>query len=373
MIRPTIQQDMPALAHNLLAWYAREGRDLPWRRTRDSYRIWLAEIMLIQTQVTTVLPYYERFLALFPTVQALAAAPLDDVLKAWEGLGYYARARHLHRAAREVVERYGGELPRSPQALLKLPGVGEYAAGAILSIAFGQDEPALDGNVRRVFSRLFYVEGPPEARATQDELRRLARLALPAGRAGAFNQALMDVGATICTPRRPRCAACPLAQHCEARRRGSPEAVPAHRKKRALPHYEVTAALIWRDGEVLIAQRPAEGLLGGLWEFPGGKQEPGESLPECLRREIREELALEIAVGEHLTSVEHGYTHFSITLHAFHCHPLPGQGEPSAIACAAWRWARPEDLDQYAFSAADRKVIAALRRGLAAACRSAAT
>ena len=294
-------------------------------------------------------------------MQALAAAPLDGVLKAWEGLGYYARARNLHRAAQAIVERHGGVFPCDPQAVRALPGVGEYTAGAILSIAFGQDEPALDGNLRRVLSRLFYVAGPPEAGVTLDALRRLAREVLPAGQAGPFNQALMDLGATICTPRRPRCMLCPVLRHCEARRRGAQEEVPARKQRRQAPHYEVTAALIWRDGRVLIAQRPAEGLLGGLWEFPGGKQEPGESLPACLQREIREELALEIEVGEPLISVGHGYTHFSITLHAFHARPLPGQGEPRAVQCADWRWVRPEELDRYAFSAADRKVIAALR------------
>ncbi len=348
----------PGLARDLLAWFARKKRDLPWRRTRDPYRIWVAEAMLVQTQVATVIPYYERFLRLYPDIATLAAAPLDAVLKAWEGLGYYARARHLQRAAREIMARHGGRFPTDPQALRALPGVGEYMAGALLSIAFGRDEPALDGNIRRVLARLFHVAGPPEAAATRAELRARAQAILPPGRAGAFNQALMDLGATVCTPHRPRCPACPLVRHCRAAERGAQEEVPARKRRRRVPHYDVTAAVIWRDGCVLIAQRPAAGLLGGLWEFPGGKQEPGETLAECLWREIREELAIDIEVGEPVISVEHGYSHFSITLHAFHCRLR--SGEPQAVGCAAWRWVRLAELDRYAFSAADRKVIAAL-------------
>ena len=353
----TAERSAHSLATDLLEWFAREGRDLPWRRTRDPYRIWVAETMLVQTQVATVIPYYQRFIARFPDVVSLAVASLDEVLKEWEGLGYYARARNLHRAAREVLERYGGQIPGDAAALRALPGVGEYVAGALLSIAFGRDEPALDGNAHRVLWRLFRVRGA----AGRAALRARVREVLPAGRAGAFNQALMDLGATVCTPRRPRCEACPVVQHCEARRQGEEESLPERRPPRRLPHIDVTAAVIWRDGRVLIAQRPAHGLLGGLWEFPGGKQEPGETLPECLRREIREELGVEIEVGELVTSVRHTFTHYRITLHAFRCRLV--DGEPQAIGCAGTRWVTLSELDCFAFSAADRRVIAVLRAG----------
>lgn len=354
------------LTRDLLDWFARERRDLPWRHTRDPYRILVAETMLIQTQVTTVIPYYERFLSLFPDVEALAAAPLDDVLKAWEGLGYYARARNLHRTAREVVARHGGRIPDDPRAVRALPGLGEYTSAALLSIAFGYDEAAIDGNVRRVFSRLFHLDGALNATG-QARLRALVQEHLPAGAAGEYNQALMDLGATICTPRRPRCGtcpepserACPLAAHCEARRRGDQEQLPARPPRRQLPHYQVTAAVIRHEGRILIAQRPAEGLLGGLWEFPGGKCEPGETLRECLRREIREELGVQIEVGDLLASVEHAFTHFRITLHAFDCRMV--KGEPRALGVAAWRWVSLDELDGFAFGAADRQVIARMR------------
>ncbi len=344
---------MSTIARDLLAWFAEARRDLPWRHTRDPYRIWVAEIMLAQTQVARVLDYYERFLARFPDVAALAAAPLGDLLKAWEGLGYYARARNLKRAAEEIVARHGGRVPCDLAVLRALPGVGEYTAAAIASIAFGQGEVALDGNLRRVLSRLFHRPTPSRV-----ELRTLAQGLLPRNRAGDVNQALMDLGATVCTPRRPRCPACPLRAHCQAHAQGDAAQLPAPRRRRPLPHFDVTAAVIEHEGRLLIAQRPAEGLLGGLWEFPGGKCEPGETLAECLRREIREELALEIEVGDPVAVVEHGFTHFAITLHAFRCRLLAG--EPQALGVAAWRWVRPEELGRFAFSAADRQVIAAL-------------
>lgn len=347
---------------SLLTWYRQNKRDLPWRQTRDPYTIWVSEIMLHQTQVTTVLPYYQRFLARFPTVFDLAQAPLADVLKAWEGLGYYARARNLRQAAQRIVAEHDGRIPDDAAALRKLPGVGGYTAGAILSIAYGHDCAAVDGNVLRVLSRVLHVTTDIADPATRREIESAAARLLPPGEAGDFNQALMDLGATICLPRRPRCLLCPLSATCEANKLGIQELLPVRTPKKPVPHYQVAAAVIWRNGqggEFLIAQRLPKGLLGGLWEFPGGKQEPGEALPDCLRREIREELGFGIAVGELLTVVEHGYTHFRITMHAFHCHPL--EGEPQTIGVADWRWITLDQVGDFAFSAADHKIIAALR------------
>ncbi len=351
------------LQNALLGWAADHLRPLPWRTTpRDPYRVWVSEVMLQQTRVETVIPYFERWMQRFPDVQTLADAPLDDVLKAWEGLGYYARARNLHRAARAIVEAYGGRLPDDAGALRGLPGIGRYTAGAILSIAFGRDEPALDGNIRRVLSRAFAVAEPDRARL-DTALWGLARGLLPQGRAGAFNEALMELGATVCTPRNPACAQCPWAFACIAYAEGRAMAFPLRPARKTIPHYDVTAAVIWREpGVFLIAQRNAEGLLGGLWEFPGGKVEPGESLEECLRREIQEELGVRIQVGERLTVVKHAYSHFRITLHAFHAWIERGEPEPQAIGCAAWRWIRLDDAESVAFSAADLRILDALRR-----------
>lgn len=348
-----------AIALRLLDWSATHLRDLPWRRSRDPYAVWISEIMLQQTQVATVIPYYERFLARFPTLHALAAAPLDDVLKVWAGLGYYARARNLHAAAREVEDQFGGALPADREALLRLPGIGRYTVGAILSLAFGQDAPVLDGNVRRVLCRLFAVQENPRQPATEAYLWDLAAKLLPAGRAGRFNEALMDLGATLCTPRQPRCPACPLADLCQAHQLGLQDQLPAPAPRRATPHYDVTAGVIWHEDRLLIAQRPLDKLLGGLWEFPGGKCEPGESLDDCLQREIREELGIDIEVNAPLTVVRHAYTHFRITLHAFQCRLV--SGEPRALGGPAWRWVRLEDLDGFAFPVTDRRIIGELR------------
>lgn len=348
------------LTTDLLSWYADGRRDLPWRRTRNPYHIWVAEVMLQQTQVTTVIPYYERFLAHFPTVEALAAASLDEVLKLWEGLGYYARARHLHAASRQVVSELDSRIPDTMDGLLALPGIGRYTAGAILSIANGQDVPAPDGNVRRVLSRLFAIDEDVTRGAGQRRLWQVAESLLPPGRAGDFNQALMDLGATVCTPRTPSCHACPLAAHCRAHRLGREEDLPVHRSRRPSPHYEVAAGVVWNgQGRFLIAQRPPEGLLGGLWEFPGGKREPGETLEDCLRRELDEELGVQVAVGAPLTVAKHAYTHFRITLHAFHCQLVSGQ--PRALGCTDWAWITLDRVNRFAFSAADHKIITALR------------
>ncbi len=351
------------LGQLLLAWYERHSRDLPWRRTRDPYAIWVAEIMLQQTRVETVVAYYKAFLTRFPTLETLAAAPLDDVLKAWEGLGYYARARNLHAAARWVTEELNGHLPESPDALLHLPGVGRYTASAIASIAFDQDTIALDGNLRRVLCRIFGIDDDPGRPNTQRHLEKLARAMLPPGQAGDFNQALMDLGATICTPSNPHCLICPLMNRCRAQLEGIQNELPIRATRTSRPHRDVTAGIIWNgDGRFLITQRPLDGMLGGLWEFPGGKRRPGEALPDCLRREIREELAIQIEIGELLCTVEHAFTHFQMTLYAFNCRW--SAGTPQCLGCIKLHWVTLDDLEAFAFPVADQKIIAALRNQL---------
>ena len=317
--------------------------------------------MLQQTQVVTVIPYFQRFTERCPTVQALAAAPLDEVLKLWEGLGYYARARNLHRAARQVVAELGGRLPDKVAGLIKLPGIGAYTAGAIASIAFGRDAPVVDGNVKRVLCRVYALRGDTHQPKIQHKLWALAEANLPEGKAGRWNEALMELGATVCLPRWPQCDKCPLAKVCRARALGIQDRLPARAARKPTPHVDVTAAVIrrLRGGRMLIAQRPTGGMLGGLWEFPGGKVERGESLAEGLRREIREELGIEIEVGRPLARVEHAYTHFRITLHAFECRLV--NGRPRAIQVADWRWVRFDELDDFAFAVTDRKIIQALR------------
>jgi len=359
-------QPLPPLSQLLLPWWDASRVDLPWRRTADPYAIWIAEVMLQQTQIATVIPYYERWLARFPTVETLAAAPLDDVLKAWEGLGYYSRARNLHAAAQRLVAGHGGQLPNTVEELLRLPGVGRYTAGAVASIAFGVRAPLLDGNVIRVLSRVFDVAGDVTQPATRQRLWQLAEALVPDERPGDFNQGLMELGQLICVPQAPRCLICPLAAVCLARQRGTQLERPVRPPRKRTPHYDVVAAVIWRDGQpaadgqFLIAQRPHAGLLGGLWEFPGGKVEPGETQADALRREIQEELAIEVEPGDFLVEVAHAYTHFRITLRAFHAAYTGGQ--PQHLGVADHAWVTLAEVERYAFAVTDRKIIAALRR-----------
>jgi A/G-specific adenine glycosylase len=350
---------MSPIAPLLLDWYDREAADLPWRRTRDPYLIWLSEIMLQQTQVETVIPYYERFLAAFPTVQKLAHASLDEILKCWEGLGYYSRARNLHRTAQIVTRQMDGEFPTTAEELQQLPGIGRYTAGAIASIAFAERAPVLDGNVIRVFARLTDLDTDVTQNAAKARLWELAESWLPAERAGDYNQAIMELGRTVCKPRNPLCHSCPIRIFCASFAKGTQNERPVKAKKAPVPHYDVAAGIIWNDaGQLLIAQRPLDGLLGGLWEFPGGKKEAGETLPECLKRELREELAIEVDVGDLFTVVNHGFTHFKITLHAFMCRY--SSGVPQKIGVYDWAWVNVDELRQYSFGKADRKVIAEL-------------
>jgi A/G-specific adenine glycosylase len=342
------------LASDLLAWYAKHQRQLPWRRTRDPYAIWVSEIMLQQTRVETVAPYYRRWLRRFPTVERLARARAQGVLAAWEGLGYYRRALQLRRTAQAVVRDYGGILPRSVEQLRQLPGIGPYTAAAVAAFAFGADEIALDGNLRRVLARL--IDLPVDPRTPQGEARllRYARRHLPQGEASAFNQALMDLGAQVCLPRRPQCEICPLRWTCRARIRGVQEERPVHAKRAPAPQRIATAGVIRRRGRVLIGRRPEGGLLGGLWEFPGGKCWKHETAGACLRRELREELGVEVEVSTSLGIFRHSYTHFHVTMHAFEC--LLRRGRPLANEHTDLRWVNPSRLAAYPMGRVARRI-----------------
>ncbi len=348
------------LAAPLLEWYARQARQLPWRDHPDPYAVWVSEIMLQQTRVETVQPYFANWMAQFPDIESLAKADLQQVLSAWQGLGYYSRARNLHRAAQIVVEKWGGKLPPDPHALRSLPGVGRYTAAAIASIAFGLDEATLDGNIQRVFSRLFNFTEVARSPAAEKRLWQLVSAHLPPGKASQYNQALMDLGALICTPRAPACDICPLAHVCQARALGVQEQRPIQKIKPPIPHYLVTAAVIQQAGKVLITQRPQDGLLGGMWEFPGGKQGAGEDLAQCLQREICEELGAEIAVHTQLGIYRHAYTHFRVTLHAFHCTLLPG-AQPRPLQVADLLWVDLGELQNYPMGKIDRLIAADLQ------------
>lgn len=347
-----------ALVSALLAWYRARKRDLPWRRTSDPYRIWVAEIMLQQTQVSAVIPYYERFLAQFPTVKALADANLDQVLALWQGLGYYARARSLHAAARLVRDHFQGAVPADPAALRRLPGVGDYTAGAILSIAYDQREPTLDGNVVRVFCRLLDEERDPRLAPVRKRLRFYAVALLPSDRPGDLNQALMELGATVCLPRIPHCADCPLALFCRAREHGTQTARPVPRSRGPIPQREAAAAFIESQGGVLLARRVPEGLLGGLWELPGGELSAPESHAQALTRHLAEGLGVVAEVGPQLASVRHAYTHFRVIVRVYRCQ-ISGVPRP-AQPWDACHWLTPEERGAYGLTGVSAKALARL-------------
>ncbi len=344
----------------LLDWYVENARELPWRSHITPYRTWISEIMLQQTQVETVMPYFTSWMERFPDIETLASADEQDVLAQWEGLGYYSRARNLHRAAKHVRDTYQGQLPETADELQKLPGIGPYTAAAIASIAFGQDLAAVDGNIRRVMARLFDVTEPARSPLGERQLRELAQAHLPPGRAGDYNQALMDLGALICKPQKPHCDLCPIATVCRARKLGVQEERPVKLPRKKTPHLTVTAAVIQRDGRVLIDQRPSEGLLGGMWEFPGGTLEAGDpDLRACLQREIREELGVDIQIGEPFGVYKHAYTHFKITLHAFLC-TLPDGQHPQPLENQAITWATVGELTDYPMGKVDRQIATRL-------------
>jgi A/G-specific adenine glycosylase len=340
----------------LLAWYKHNQRSLPWRKTNDPYRIWISEIMLQQTQVDTVIPYYHRFLKAFPTVSSLAGAPLQDVLKVWENLGYYSRARNIHAAARMIVEKFNGRIPDNLEELQTLPGIGLYTAGAILSIAYGQAIPAVDGNVRRILCRLFAIRKPVDDTREQKQLQKLAASLIPDKHPGDFNQAMMDLGATICKAKNPDCSRCPVAGHCKARLHDLQNILPITRKAPAIPHRQAAAAVIRNsEGLLLVVQRPASGLLASLWKLPGGFIESDEDLKKSLRHSVKEELGISIRPGIHLASVNHTYTHFRITLQAYECRLL--KGAPKPLGCQNWRWASLTDIKKLPLSKIDRMIM----------------
>ncbi len=350
-----------AFQSSLIRWFLRHRRRLPWRERRTPYRVWISELMLQQTRAEQAAPYFRRFVRRFPSVRALASAPRGAVLKMWEGLGYYARARNAHDAAKCLVDRHGGVFPRTREGLLALPGIGAYTASAVGSLAFGLDLAVVDGNVIRVLSRVMGYGGDVSSAAAQRTFRAWAQALLVPGKAGLSNESLMELGALVCTPRHPACARCPLRRVCAALAGGQPERFPVRRAKRRVPHKVVGAGVIVDGaGRVLIAQRKETSMLGGLWEFPGGTRERGESMPECIRRELREELGITVRVGPELLVVHHAYSHFTIDLHTHWGRMV--RGRPRAIHCADFAWVPVSKLRRYPFSRADLHIVQCLEK-----------
>lgn len=343
----------------LLRWYDANRRDLPWRRTRDPYAIWISEAMLQQTRVETVIPYWERFLARFPDVERLANAELDDVYAVWTGLGYYSRARNLKRAAAMVVSDFGGELPDTAEELRRLAGIGRYTAGAVASIAFDREEPLVDGNVVRVFARLEDVRDDPSEKQVVERFWSLAAELVRGPRPGDLNQALMELGATLCTPKRPACLACPIARHCKAHAHGVAEQLPRKAKRGAVRAMRAVAVAVDRGGLVLAVRRPETGLMAGLWELPGGPLEAGEEAKERAASLLQEAVGLEVRELEPVGQVEHLFTHRRLVLDVFRAKALPGTRVRLSVH-TAHRWIPADKLLELAHAGATRKALVLL-------------
>jgi A/G-specific adenine glycosylase len=352
-------KDRAALTRALLDWYDEQRRPLPWRATRDPYCIWVSEVMLQQTQVATVIGYYERWLRRFPDLASLASADIEDVLRAWEGLGYYSRARNLQRAAQHVMAQHAGALPTSVAELLALPGVGRYSAGAIASIAFGADEPAIDGNIVRVLTRLFGLGGDPKREPLAGRLWRLARELLPRGRAGAFNQALMELGATCCTPKAPRCSTCPVQRHCQALREDRVLAYPQVAKRPVVTRERRAAAVVRRQGRVLVVRAPADAARWrGMWQFPDVLLDTGSDPIAALQAQLERATGVRVEAGERVLALRHQVTRFRIEIDVYDCRAHGGRAR--AIEYGEVRWAPLDALGSLPMPAAHRKIARSL-------------
>ncbi len=350
-----------SLTEPLLRWFADHGRDLPWRRTYDPYHVWISEVMLQQTQMERGVAYFERWLARLPDIASLAAADEEEVLRLWEGLGYYSRARNLVRTARRLVSEHHGRLPADHAALLALPGIGPYTAAAIMSLAFNAPYPLVDANVERLFARLFDV--PTPVRECKPFFWEKAGELLPEDHARFFNQALMELGALICTPRNPACGRCPLVERCQAHRLGLVDARPVAAKPVRVTPIATANGVLMRDGRVFIQKRPASGVWANLWEFPGGRIEAGESAAAAVVREFREETGFTVTPLADLGPLKHTYTRYRITLHCFLVALAGRPTAPVLTAAQEYRWARPEELAGLAFPAPHRRLIELLHAG----------
>lgn len=358
---PKINASFGAAIRN---WYITHRRTLPWRQTKDPYAIWVSEVMLQQTQVNTVIPYYIAFMEGFPTVKTLAASDLQNVLKIWEGLGYYARARNLHRAANKVTQQYDGTVPGDWNRFRALSGVGDYIAAAVLSIAFNQPYAVVDGNVKRVLARLFTMPQMINKSTYHALFQAKADELIDTGQPGLFNQAMMELGAIICTPRHPDCTHCPIVFCCKAFTLEKVNRYPKREKKKNVPVYHIVIGVVRKNDRILITRRKPDGLLGGLWEFPGGKINSKETSAKALKREIAEETSLIIKNLDFLTRIKHAYTHFKIEADVFLCDHEHGKVRLNGPV--DYRWIVPSEIENYPFPKANHKFIPLLKQPLEA-------
>jgi A/G-specific adenine glycosylase len=344
-----------SLARHLLPWFRRHQRDLPWRRSSDPYRIWISEIMLQQTQVVTVIPYFERFVASFPTVRELAAADENEVLRHWEGLGYYRRARQLHAAAKRIVTEHAGQFPQSHEAIWQLPGIGRYTAGAIASIAYDHRTPILEANTIRLLSRLFAQPGDSSTAAAQKVLWQLAEAIVPSKRCGQFNQALMELGSLICTPKSPRCGQCPVSELCAAFQQGKQDQIPGEKAKPQFEAVREAAIVVWHKDRIFLRRREPGERWAGLWDFVRFPltAKPGVAMATEIQTKVRQQSGLSIGKLQKIATLKHGVTRFRITLDCYTA--IASEAKPKVNA-REWQWIAPENLNATPLSTTGRKL-----------------
>jgi len=353
------KNDARAIGRALLSWYAKHRRELPWRKSRDPYAVWVSEMMLQQTQVSTVVPYFQSWMQRFPSVTALAKAEESDVLHAWQGLGYYSRARNLRRAAQEMLRVHDGRVPEKISDLLALPGIGPYSAGAIASIAYGHAEPLVDGNVIRVLSRLFALRGDPNKAPLKAEIWARARALIPEQAPGDFNQSLMELGATVCAPRSPRCAVCPLSDHCQALAKGLVEVLPELPTRAKATPVHVVSAIATRGGRVLVTKlRPDAPRWAGMWLFPNAEVGSSETPEAAVARALFTAVGLRGEATELLCVVRHTVTRFRITLDAYRTRISAGVAK--ALTVSEFAWKKPQELSTLAMPNAHRRIATTL-------------
>ena len=351
------KKDYQNLRKALLNWFAGNQRNLPWRRTYEPYHVWISEIMLQQTQMERVVEYFNRWLEKFPDIAALASASEQEVLKAWEGLGYYSRARNIMKAAEKMMIEHGGEIPRDHEQLLFLPGIGPYTAAAVMSIAFNMPYPVVDANVERLCSRVMNIDLPVKNRDSQKKIIEFASALLTDAEPRQLNQALMELGALVCTPKNPDCPHCPVQLYCRALEAGTVAERPVPGGKQQVIDITMACAIIRRNNKIFIQQRRYDDVWGGLWEFPGGRIKDGESPAETAVRELYEETELQAENLQPFHTVTHYYTRYRVTLHSFISKIDSGNYKPKLNAALQYRWVTLTELNQYAFPAGHRRLI----------------
>jgi A/G-specific adenine glycosylase len=352
-----MQDRRKKIQQKLIHWFRRTARPLPWRQTYNPYHVWISEIMLQQTQMERGIDYFNRWIERFPDVASVAKADEQEILKLWEGLGYYARARNLHDAAKRLMERFDGIIPCDPAELQLLPGIGPYTSAAISSIACNTDIAVVDANVLRVYARIFDIDGPVKTGATRNRIEQLASEMLPQGQARVFNQALMDFGGVICLPKSPKCSSCPICEGCLALMRGTVAERPLVERPKKTTLIEMATGLLEVEGRIFIQQRQPDDIWGGLWEFPGGRIESGESPESAVIREYVEETGYHVDICNKITTITHFYTRYKVVLHCFSCRMNGEVNDPLLTAAQAFKWVLPDEISQFGFPAGHRKLL----------------